>query len=1007
MELQQESSNLGALCATNSRNLSSSSSAFVSASQSPFFSPRSPVHGSQLVQPGIAVASHGIVINLDRLRSGTATRQPESLSNNNFVASDVSPAPSFCTSSNFGTPGNVYNNPGLVSSFNGICNGSSSNYSQGTSNGHFTRREKQKRLGRSQGKFSLTQPSTSVSSASRLRSCDVYIGFHGRKPSLLRFANWLRAELEIQGISCFASDRARCRNSRSYDIVERIMNTSTYGVVILTKKSFGNPYSIEELRNFLDRKNLVPIYFDLSAANCLARDIIEKRGELWEKHGGELWMLYGGLEREWREAIDGLSRVLDWQLEAYDGNWRECILQAVVLMAMRLGRRSVVDRVNRWRDRVEKEEFPFPRNEIFVGRKKELSELELILFGDVSGDGEREYFELKTRHRRKALSIGRAEDHREDKKAKAQQSESSIKGKEPVMWKESEKEIEMQRLGSPQRQCRPLRGKNGGKFGRRKRSTKILYGKGIACVSGDSGIGKTELVLEYAYRFSQRYKMVLWVGGETRYIRQNYLALRTFLEVDMNIDNHCAEKGKIKCFEEQEEEAIARVRKELMRDIPFLVVIDNLENEKDWWDRKVIMDLLPRFGGETHFIITTRLPRVMNLEPMKLSYLSGVEAMSLMKGGIKDYPIVEIDALRAIEEKIGRLTLGLGMVGAILSELPITPSRLLDTINRMPLRDLAWTDREVPTLRRHTVLIQLLDVCLSIFDHADGPRSLATRMVQVSGWFAPSAIPISLLAFAAHKVPEKHHSAPVWKKCLRSLTCGFTTSHIKRSEAEASSMLMRFGIARSSTKPDCIHFHELVKLYARKWGGTRVAHAMFQAVYLRGSVSQSSNHLWAACFLLFGFGTDPVVVEPRPSDLLFFIKRVVLPLAIHTFITFSRCNAALELLRLATDALEIAAESLVSRAEKWFDKSLCCIRPVQSDAQYTYLWQELALLKATVLETRAKLMLKGGQYDIGDDLVRKAIFIRTSICGEHHPDTIAARETLSKLTRLLTNVQVS
>ncbi|XP_072986804.1 uncharacterized protein [Typha latifolia] len=1004
MELQQESSNLGALSTITSRNLSSSSSAFVSASQSPFFSPRSPpTHASDAVRTDAANSSTGVVLRIDHLVSRTLTKQSESSSHSKFLSSDVSPAPSFCTSSNFGTPGTIHNNYGPLSSFNDTRDGSLSNKSQGASNHYLARREKQKRSGKSLGKF--TQPTVSVSSANRFRSCDVYIGFHGRKPSLLRFANWLRAELEIQGISCFASDRARCRNSRSHDAVERIMNASTYGVVIITKKSFGNPYSIEELRDFLGKKNLIPIYFDLSASDCLARDVIERRGELWEKHGGELWMLYGGLEREWREAVDGLPRVLDWQLEANDGNWRDCILQAVVLLATRLGRRSVVDRVNRWRERVEKEEFPFPRNEVFVGRKKELSELELILFGDVNGDGEREYFELKTRHRRKSLLIGRSESYPVEENTMEKQLENGSKGKEPVLWKESEKEIEMQRVGSPLRQCRPLRAK-GGRYYRKKRSEKILYGKGIACVSGDSGIGKTELVLEYACRFSQRYKMVLWVGGESRYIRQNYLALRTSLEVDLGIENHCHEEGRIKCFEELEEEAIGRVRKELMRDIPFLVIIDNLENEKDWWDRKVITDLLPHFGGETHFIITTRLPRVMNLEPMKLSYLSGVEALSLMKGGVKDYPLVEIEALRVIEEKLGRLTLGLGIIGAILSELPITPSRLLDTLNRMPLRELAWADREVTTLKRHAVLVQLLDVCLSIFDHADGPRSLATRMVQVSGWFAPSAVPVHLLAMAAHKVPEKHEGAPMWKKCWHVLTCSFTVSQMKRSEAEASSMLMRFGIARCSTKPDCLHFHELIKLYARKRGALGVPQAMVQAVYLRGSISQYSEHLWAACFLVFEFGSDPAVVEPRPSELMFFIKRIVLPLAINTFITFSRCNAALELLRLSTDALEHSAESLISRSEKWIDKSFCCNKPDQSRGQRTYLWQELALLRATVLETRAKLMLRGGQYDRADDLVRKAIFLRTSICGEHHPDTISARETLSKLTRLLTNVQV-
>ncbi|KAM0866051.1 hypothetical protein ACQ4PT_042872 [Festuca glaucescens] len=1000
MELQQESSDVGALVSAPSRNMSSSSSAFVSANQSPFFTPRSmSARHPEHALPEYNNSSSGIALKIsDILSSDTLVRQEQlPTANTRLLQDDASPPPSLCTSSNFGTPAIVYNNPSSISTFNGPYQGSSSATSTCDRS---TRNEKQKR--QVYRKSSSSQPTTSAASVSRLRIYDVYIGFHGRKASLLRFTNWLRAELEIHGISCFASDRSRCRNSHSHDAVERIMNASTYGVVILTKKSFGNPYTIEELRNFFGKKNLIPIFFDLGAADCLARDITEKRGELWEKHGGELWMLYGGIENEWRESVDALSRVVDVQLEANDTNWRSCILQTVILLATKLGRRGVVDRVNRWRARVDKEEFPFPRNGDFVGRKKELSQLELILFGDVSGEGEKKYFELKTKQRRKSPISGWSVNNYEELNA------NEIKGKEPVSWKETEEGIEMQRLGTPLQHGRLPRVKNGGRYGRKKKSTKILYGKGIACISGESGMGKTDLALEYAYMFSQRYKMILWIRGESRYIRHNYLALRTLLELDLSVDTHLHEKGSDRCFEEQEEEAIAKIRQELMRDIPYLVIIDNLESEKDWWDKRLITDLLPQFGGETHFIITTRLSRVMNLEPMKLSYLSGAEAMTLMKGGVKEYPLMEIDALKVIEEKLGRLTLGLGIVGAILLELPITPSRLLDTLNRpSPARDFSWNEREVNSLRNNEVLVRLLDVCLSIFEHADGPRSLAIRMVQVCGWFAPSAVPIHMLALAAHKIPKKHRRGPRWRKWWRTLTCGLAASRMQRSEAEAAAMLTRFGIARCSAKSEYIQFHDMIRLYARKRGGTRTAQAAVQSVYLRGSIKHSSEHLWAACFMAFGFGSDPFLVELRPSELMFFVKQIVVPLALNTFITYSRCNAALELLRLCTDALERAAESMLSQAGKWRETSLSCFRPVQSEAQYTYLWQELALLKASVLETRAKLMLRGGQYDTGDDLIRKAIFIRTSICGEQHPDTVSARETLSKLTRLLTNVHLS
>lgn len=996
MDGHEESSAFGPLTAMSLRNMSSSSSAFFSANQSPFFSPRtSSCHLSESLR--LDAPSDRIHVDAAPTSTSSVIPEPKSLVDVTCNLSDVPASPPGVNSSDL-------QKLDRISSSVGISSSTISSYCHPRDDDYSGQKEKRSKKGRNQ-RTSSTPGSRSSLSSYRLKSCDVFIGIHGHKPPLPRFANWLCAELEMQGIGCFISDRAKCRNSCKLGIAEKAMDMASFGIVIITRKSFKNPYSVEELQFFSSKKNLVPIYFDLSPADCLVRDIIEKRGELWEKHGGELWLLYGGLEQEWKDAVHGLTRVEEWKLEAQDGNWRDCILRAVTLLAMRLGRRSVAEHLTKWKEKVKEEEFPLTRNESFIGRKKELSQLEFMLFGDVTGDSKQDYIELKARPKRKHLTIGKGKSNVLDEKWRERHmGNGSREEKEPVIWKESEKEIEMQSTEFSQRHY-SSRFKRGGKYTRRKRGMKILYGKGIACVSGDSGIGKTELVLEFAYRFHQRYKMVLWLGGESRYIRQNYLNLRSFLEVDVGVENSL-EKNKIKGFEEQEKTAISRVRKELMRNIPYLVIIDNLESEKDWWDHKLVMDLLPRFGGETHVIISTCLPRVMNFEPLKLSYLSGVEAMSLMLGSGKDYPVAEVDALRTIEEKVGRLTLGLAMISGILSEIPITPSRLLDTINRMSLKDMSWSGKEAQSLRQNTFLLQLFDVCFSIFDHADGPRSLATRMVLVSGWFAPGAIPISLLALAAHKIQEKHKGNCFWRKLLQSLTCGFTSSYTKKSELEASSLVLRFNIARSSTKHGYIQFNELIKLYARKREVIGAEQAMVQAVISQGSISQNREHLWTACFLIFGFGHDPPVVALEVSELLYLVKKVVLPLAIHTFITYSRCSAALELLLLCTNALEAADQAFVTPVDKWLHKSFCW-RSIQTNAQLNpCLWQELALCRATVLETRAKLMLRGAQFDIGADLIRKAVFIRASICGEDHPDTISARETLSKLNRLIGNVQI-
>ncbi|PQM37416.1 uncharacterized protein Pyn_15721 [Prunus yedoensis var. nudiflora] len=678
MDIGDDSSRFCSLPATTSRNMSTSSSTFFSANQSPFFSPRSP--SCQLSESTRSEAPcDSILLSTDPLSSSSGIPDLESLANVRYKLSTMSLAPAASVSGDF-------QKFDRVSSSTGISNSILSSHSHARGYDYSGQRERQKKHAINYG-ASYTSGPVSLTS-NRLRSCDVFIGLHGRKPSLLRFANWLRVELEVQGMSCFVSDRSRCRNSRKHGIVERAMDVSSFGIVILTRKSFRNPYTIEELRFFSSKKTLVPIFFDLSPGDCLVRDIVEKRGELWEKHGGELWILYGGLEKEWKEAVHSLSRVDEWKLEAQDGNWRDCILRAVTLLAIRLGRRSVVDRLSKWREKVEKEEFPFPRNENFVGRKKELSELEFILFGDVSGDAERDYFELKARPRRKNLTIGWGRSSSFDERRRERKSEiGSRKGKEPVVWKESEKEIEMQSTELPQKQHQS-KPKSGARYARRKRSTKILYGRGLLVCLGTQELARQSFFLNLLTDITR--------------------------EVDVGVEN-CLDKNRIKSFEDQEEAAIARVRRELMRNMPFLVVIDNLESEKDWWDHKLVMDLLPRFGGETHIIISTRLPSVMNLEPLKLSYLSGAEAMSLMQGSVKEYTEnEELDALRAIEEKVGRSTLGLAIVGAILSELPILPSKLLETTNRMPLKEFSWSGREVNSLRRHTFLLQLFE-CVSRF----------------------------------------------------------------------------------------------------------------------------------------------------------------------------------------------------------------------------------------------------------------------------------------------------
>ncbi|XP_039137122.1 uncharacterized protein LOC120274656 [Dioscorea cayenensis subsp. rotundata] len=808
----------------------------------------------------------------------------------------------------------------------------------------------------------------------KARCCDVFIGSSLIVPWEMHFVKWLRAELKMQGFSCSLSDRSRLRDARSLAVARATMDATAVGMVVVTTRAFSNPYSVEELQVFLDSGKLIPIFLGLTQSECLPRDIMERRGNLWEKHGGPCWTSYGGIEKEWMEVINGLSRV-DVKLEVKEDNMRSCILVAVRILGTILGRKSTVERVRRWVEFAE-EEFPFPRNTSFVGREKELLELESLLFGDGRGKGEDEIMKTSSDQN---PSLSRLTEER----VVGEISEVvPRKGKEPAVWQDFD----------------------GDDDDDDNDKIELQFRNGIALVTGDSGIGKTELLLEFAYRFSQRYKMVLWVGGEARYIRRNYMKLLPLLGVDIDVvtENELSlgkQGGGTKIFTDMEGEAIRKVRRELMRDIPFLLVIDNLEKEEDWWDGRNVMELLPRLGGETHVLISTRLPHALNIRPQKLLHLSSSDAMLLMRGSLVDLPVEDINALRAIEEKLGRLPLALGLVGAVLAELQISPCKLLDKINGMPYRQLPRSsNKEDLMLRRNPFIVRLLDFCFSIFYQTEKPKKLPLRMIQSSSWFAPAPFPVSMLALAGKDISEGSLGSLLWKICRRRFTCMCMRqlNNVKSSEDhELADIMVRLRIARSCTKIGCIYVHDIIKLYARNTDNANNAHAVVQAISTEGSIQEHSDHAWAACFLVFKFGNTPSVVDLSVQGMVSFIKRIVLPLAMQDLRAFSQFTCVLELLRVATEALETMEDLFLSNDDSSSNKS-----PVQFDP---HLYNEFAHLRATLLESRAKLMIRGGLYDIAEQLCRTTLNIKEVMCGWEHPETQATRQMMEKLIRLQSN----
>nr|XP_043618851.1 uncharacterized protein LOC122590741 [Erigeron canadensis] len=808
----------------------------------------------------------------------------------------------------------------------------------------------------------------------KLRSCDVYIGYHGQNPNLIRFCKWLKSELELQGIACFIADRAKYSDSQSHEIADRVICSATFGVVVVTKESVSSYLSLEEIRFFAQKKNLIPLFFDTDSnevANLLAQNADSK---------------------ECKEVIDGLMKAHDFKHEANEGNWRLCVSKTAGILKGRLGRMSVAEREI---DNID--EIPYPKNKLFVGREKELAEIEMAFFG--CADVENESNVNVSKGGTPGTSEGLADEESEVDRSRNGKFISLEVGKckEPKLEAWVEPVIGRNSLKRP-------------KYKKTKSGKYKSFVSGIVCINGDPGIGKTELALEFAHRYSHRYKMVLWVGGEARYFRQNILNLSLSLGLDVSADEE-KERGRIRSFDEQETEAFKRVKREVFRDMPYLLIIDNLETEKDWWEGKDLHDLIPRNTGGSHVIITTRLPRVMSFDPMELQPLTLKDAFFIMKGRRKkEYPAQEIEILGKFSEKLRRSSFGLSVIGSLLSELAITPSTLFEAIDHIRLDEPVSHFDEV-FWGSNKFLLKVLIFCITILHEANETRNvLASKMVMVGAWFAPLPVSASLLAAAATSISGSNNRLKKWAKCanMAFFCCsGFLENQTSKSEEDSALVLVKLGLARRANRhPGChILFHTITQSFAKLKGGLLPAKATIHGIRKTGNPVLNADHLWASAFLVFGFKSEPPLVQLKANDMVFFIKKTALPLAIRAFTTFSRCNSSLELLKVCTNVLEEVEKSFVSQIQDWCHGSLCWKKKMNSHQRIDeYVWQDVTLLKATLLETRAKLLLRGGHFDNGEELCRTCISIRTVMLGHNHSQTLAAQETLAKLVRMRSKI---
>jgi MinD-like ATPase involved in chromosome partitioning or flagellar assembly/tetratricopeptide (TPR) repeat protein len=236
-----------------------------------------------------------------------------------------------------------------------------------------------------------------------------------------------------------------------------------------------------------------------------------------------------------------------------------------------------------------------------------------------------------------------------------------------------------------------------------------LYGLG--------GVGKTQVALEYAYRFAANYDLVWWISAEQpQLIRSSLAELGTELHLPRS---------------ENMDESVRIVLDALRQGRPvnrWLLIFDNVDEPDD------VREFIPQGAG--HVLLTSR-NQAWNREAraVEIDVFTREESIQFLTRRVPG--LDQADAAK-VAERLGDLPLAVEQAGAWLTATGMPVERYLDLLDTQLLRML---DENPPAGYDKTTAATWL---LSL-DRLRRHTPAAAKLLEVCAFFAPEAIPTSLL----------------------------------------------------------------------------------------------------------------------------------------------------------------------------------------------------------------------------------------------------------------------
>ena len=249
-----------------------------------------------------------------------------------------------------------------------------------------------------------------------------------------------------------------------------------------------------------------------------------------------------------------------------------------------------------------------------------------------------------------------------------------------------------------------------------------VSGLQVVAVVGAPGVGKTQLAVEYAYRYAVEYELVWWFPASTA-------AAIPPVFVSLAVELHLLPPSGAPTEQSADQQPIVgAVHDHLSRRSGWLLVFDDA-------DPAELTPYLPA-GGGGHVLITSRRPKWEHRvrSPLVVAPLDPEEAVQFLLGRTASH---DETGATALAERLGWLPLALEQAAAYMSR---SRKPIADYLALFERRALDLLNRDAPGDHPHSVGVTME---LAIDQLAGSPA--ARELLTWCAFMAPENIPLSVL----------------------------------------------------------------------------------------------------------------------------------------------------------------------------------------------------------------------------------------------------------------------